>query len=301
MVANTHWSPAECALLQRLVEDGRNDTEIAEEFAKAGIDRQYKAIRRKREEMHWHAQAPATRFRLDEPVVLESDNCLILPDIHAPLQHAPWLNRVMDLADKWKVLDLGLPGDLVDFSSICYWGRSVGIEWADEIEAGEAMLRTFARRFKRVVYCGGNHEWRMVRKLDSSARLVDVLRMFTDSFGITATNRQWFTLRSKGVEFIVAHPGNYSRIPGSVASKLASKYRTNVIAGHTHLWAQTRDVSNGWWVIDAGCCLDAERVGYLSDRLTTNPRAVLGAVIVKDGVPILLGEQNIDFYEGVSA
>jgi hypothetical protein len=297
MTERVDWSAAESALLQRLVEDGHNDADITEEFAKAGISRTYKAIQRKRQHEGWHAKAPASRFRLDEPVVLDSDNCLLLFDIHAPLQHAPWINRVMDLADRWGVHDLGIGGDLVDFSSICYWGRSVGIEWADEIEAGEAMLRTFKQRFKRVVYCGGNHEWRMVRKLDSSARMIDVLRMFTDSFGVTATNRQWFTLRSKGVEFVIAHPGNYSRIPGSVASKLASKYRTNVIAGHTHLWAQTRDVSNGWWVIDGGCCLDAQRVGYLSDRMTTNPNSVLGAVIVRQGVPVLLGEHNIRFYE----
>ncbi len=301
MSGNTHWSPAESELLRRLVEDGKNDAEITEEFGKAGIARVYKAIQRKRQGEGWKARIPASRFRLDEPVVLESDNALLLFDIHAPLQDAPWINRVLDLADKWGIQDLGIGGDLVDFSSVCHWGRSIGIEWADEKEAGEAVLRTFARRFARVVYCGGNHEYRMVRRLEGAVRMIDVLREFTDSFAVTATNRQWFTLKSGGQDYIVAHPGNYSRVPGSVATKLASKYRANVIAGHTHLWAQTRDVSNGWWVIDGGCCLDAERVGYLSDRLTTNPRPVLGAVIVRQGVPVLLGEHNIALYEGMTA
>lgn len=300
MAGGVEWSPAEAALLKRHVEDGLNDAEITDRFAKDGIVRTYKAIQRKRQEEGWKARIPTSQFKLDTPVTLDSDGALLLFDVHAPLQHARWINRVMDLADKWGVHDLGIGGDLVDFSSICYWGRSVGIEWRDEIDAGEAMLRTFRRRFKRVVYAGGNHEWRMVRKLDNSARMVDVLRMFTDSFGVTTTNRQWFTLRSGGQSYIVAHPGNYSRIPGSVAAKLAGKYRSNVIAGHTHLWAQTRDPSNGWWVIDGGCCLDSARVGYLSDRLTTNPHSVLGAVIVRQGVPVLLGEHNIALYEALT-
>lgn len=301
MTGNVHWSPAESELLRRLVEDGKNDTEITAEFVKAGIARGYKAISRKRQMEGWHAKIPHSSFKLDEAITLESENALLLYDIHAPLQDADWCNRVLNVGDRFGAEDCIIGGDLVDFSSIAYWGRVPGIEWSDEIKAGKDILRALTRRFKRVVYFGGNHEFRAVRKLENAPTLLDVLDMFTDGFGVTVTQKQWCVLKSGGQSFRLVHPKNYSRVPGSVASKLASTYRSSIIMGHTHLWSQTRDVSNGWWAIDAGCCLDANRVGYLEDVMSTNPRPVLGAAIVKNGVPILLGEHNIKLYEEMTA
>lgn len=294
------WTAAERSLVRTLVEQGFNSAQIFEKLHADGIQRSYKGIQRLKERAGWHAKVEPSPFMLDKAVTLQSDRTLLLFDIHAPLQDAPWLNRVINLALKWKVDDVGVGGDLIDFSSICYWGRCIGIELKDELDAGAHIMGVLESCFRRKVLAGGNHERRMVRKLDGSMKMQEVLDYFVASPNTITTNKTWFVLESGGETFRVCHPGNYSRNPTWIASRLASKYRFSVIGGHDHLWGQARDVSNGWWAIDAGCCLDPKRVTYLEDQMTTFPQPVQGAVIVIDGTPILLGEQNIGLYEKVT-
>lgn len=294
------WTPAENTLLRMLVEQGHNDAQILERFQADGItDRTYKAIQRRRQKKGWHAKVEPSPFVLDKAVTLEADRALLLFDIHAPLHDYEWLNRIIDLALKWKIDAVGIGGDLVDFSSVSYWGRCIGIELKDELDAGSDIMRTLASCFKRKVLAGGNHEHRMVKALKGALKMQEVLDYFVASPCVTTTNKTWFELRSGRETFRVCHPGNYSRNPTWIAQRLASKYRCSVIAGHDHLAGVSFDPSGTWWAIDAGCCLDAERVTYLADCMTTFPEPVHGAVVVIDGVPILLNEKNIAFYEGL--
>jgi len=293
------WTPAERALVRGLIEQGHNDAEITDQLQRDGIQRTYKAIQRLRQRQGWHAKVQPSPFTLDRAVVLEADRALLLFDIHAPLHDFEWINRVLDLALKWRCDSIGIGGDLVDFSSVSYWGRSIGIELADELDAGAAVMKALAGCFKRKVLAGGNHEHRMVKALKGALKMQEVLDQFVAGPCVTTTNRTWFELRSGGKAFRICHPGQYSRNPTWVAQKLASKYRCSVIAGHDHLWGVTRDPSNGWWAIDAGCCLDPKRVNYLEEQMTTFPQPVQGAVIVIEGTPILLGEHNVGLYERV--
>jgi len=291
---------AELTLLQTLIEQGENDALITEKFAAAGLNRTYKAIQRKRQKMGWRAQVQPSQFTLDKPAVLQADRALLLFDMHAPLHKASWLNRVIDLALKWNVTAVGVGGDIIDFSSVSYWGRSIGIELQDELDGGCMFVNTLAQNFQQRMLCGGNHEHRLVRKLDNALKMQQVLDYFVNDPLTVTTNRKWFWLESGGVRFRIVHPHNYSRLPTRTAQALASKYRANIIAGHNHIWGMTRDVSDGWWAIDAGCCLDAKKVGYIEEEMSTHPQPVLGAVIVLDGTPILLGKQNMEFYEKVT-
>jgi len=92
-------------------------------------------------------------------------------------------------------------------------------------------------------------------------------------------------------------PKNYSINATIVPKKLASKYLCHIIAGHGHTWGIVRDVSDTFWAIDAGLCADPDRLAYITKVHTTNPKPVQGAVMVIDGVPILLSPDNIGFYE----
>jgi len=291
------WTDVELTLVQGWVEDGFNRQQIVELLEKRGYARTYKAVQRLVERKPWRALVKPSPFALDKPVTLETDKALLLFDIHAPFQHATWLNRVIDLALAWGVEDCAVGGDLVELSSISYWGRAVGVELQAELDAGCMVMRTLAANFKRKVLVGGNHEFRLVRKLENTLTLGQALDYFVASPSTETSNHKWFWLKSGGRAFRVGHPKNYSRIPTRTAWRLASKYRCSVIVGHNHLWGITRDVSNGWWAVDAGCCLDAKRVGWLEQEMSTNPEVVLGAVIVMDGVPVLLGRHNIEFYE----
>lgn len=294
-MASQAWTKEEVALLREHTQRGFTSAEIA-----LVLGRTNKAIRRKREKLNIRAKVQPSQFVLDPPATLKADRALLLFDLHAPLHHTGWVNRVLDLALSWGCDGVGIGGDLVDYSSICYWGRSIGIEYDDELESAQQIVRVLEDGFRQRVLCGGNHEMRLVRALKHARRLQDVMDDFVSNDPATVTtNRQWFWLESGGKRFRVVHPRNYSRIPARTAQALASKYDCHIIAGHNHLWGMTRDVSGKHWTIDAGCCLDAKRIGYLEEEMSTNPMAVLGAVIVIMGTPVLLGQHNIEMYEGV--
>ena len=294
------WEAAEAELVRVLVEQGQNDAEIVAKLQSVNINRTYKAVQRLRQRRGWHAQVQPSGFELHKPLTFQSNRILLWADSHAPFHDAPWMNRVIDLALRWDVEDCAIVGDLIDFSAISSYGREIGVEMGAEMRSAKQIVRTIARAFRRKLLIGGNHEKRLVRKLTDAVSLQEAVEMLADEAdGAITTNLKWFWLDSGGQAFRVVHPKNYSRVRTRVATQLAARYQSHIIAGHSHHWGQTRDDSGQFWAIDMGCCVDPERVLWLQQDMSTTPKSLLGAVIVIDGTPILLGPKNIAFYEGL--
>lgn len=67
------------------------------------------------------ARVPESPYpRYDDPPEIEGD-ALIIPDAEIPFHHAEFLNRVLDLADKWQIKKLIWAGDAVHFDSLSGW------------------------------------------------------------------------------------------------------------------------------------------------------------------------------------
>lgn len=67
------------------------------------------------------ARIPESRYpRFDTPPELEGD-ALILPDAEIPFHNADFINRVLDLADAWKIKQMISAGDLLHFDSLTGW------------------------------------------------------------------------------------------------------------------------------------------------------------------------------------
>ena len=58
--------------------------------------------------------------RYNEPPTVEGD-ALIIPDAEIPFHHAEFINRVLDLADKWGIRQMIAAGDLLHFDSLSGW------------------------------------------------------------------------------------------------------------------------------------------------------------------------------------
>ena len=296
---STAWTPAEDALCQHLTEEGRNSAEIAAVFAERGIARTQKAIQRRRERQGWHAKVAASPVRpLAGPLVAEGD-MLILPDPHCPFHDAAWVNRCIDLALSWGVELAGIPGDLIDWTAFSHYGRHAGVEAEDEIRAAEQFMRTLALSFERVYCAPGNHELRLARMVGYALSLERLAEWWVTRPNILTTRRQWFWLDSGGQRYRVVHPRNYSRNPPSNSVRLCAKYRTHIIAGHSHHWGMAYDVSGQSIAIDAGMCAAERLLDYVQEETANNPRMVQGAVIVRDGIPYLLSPDNIGGYESL--
>lgn len=305
MKERREWSPAEIALLKRLTQDGLDAQAIQEEFKRNHLDRTYKSISRKiqkeraKNPFEWHAMVrfPSTE-RFDRNISLQTENILLLFDIHAPFHDARWINRAIGLAIKMGCDTVGIGGDLVDFSAFSKWGRQDRVEAEEEICSAEQVVTALAKTFKQVVYCGGNHENRLPRKTDNLLSLISAMELFVSSPNVEITDYHWFEVISGGERFYIEHPKNASSYAAAVPRDLCSKFLCHVIAGHGHNWGITRDKSGQFWAIDAGMCADPLRLAYNAKVHSRGNTMLQGAVILSGGMPLLLCPQNIAFYGG---
>lgn len=297
---STNWSPSELLLLRTLVQQCKNDAEIATVFREERIRRTYKAIQRMRQRQGWHAMIaanPSCAPRFDKPLHIEADRALLMFDPHAPFHDADWCNRVIGLALSYDVDTAAVAGDLVDFTAFSKWGRQERVEAEDEIASAIQFIKALCASFKRLIYSAGNHENRLPRITGNLLALRNTMEMFINGTHTEVTDYHWFELISGGEKYYIEHPKNASINATVVPKKLASKYLCHVVAGHGHLWGITRDPSNSFWCIDSGVCADPERLAYTRKVHSTRPKEVQDAVLILDGIPILLSPDNIQWYE----
>lgn len=283
-----------------MTEQGQTSAQIAQEFATRDILRTQKAIQRIQARKGWRYKVPVSPVKLEQPPTLQGD-ALLLFDIHSPCHDARWINRCIDLALRWGVHKCGLGGDLVDFTAFSIFQKSDAYDVQEEIIVTENILKGLEAAFDEVLYSAGNHEARLSRRTDWLLPVETAVRLFLRDGKTTFTRSYWFSLESGGQSFYVEHPRNASVSQTMVPAKLAAKYHKHVIAGHGHLWGQGRDVSGQFWAIDAGICADPARLEYYQMQHTVRPAMQQGAVIVRDGIPVLLSPHNIAAYEAMTA
>lgn len=286
-----------------LYQRGLTYEQIANELRSRGINRTVKAVikkvkrERKKDRSSWYVNIiPSPTERFDKPLEVEEDNVVLFFDMHAPFHDAKWINSVIELALKYDCSLAGIGGDLVDFTALSKYGRQERVELEDEFRSAEQIISALADTFDRVVYCGGNHEMRLPRLTGNALNLLDTMKFFVRRENVLLTDYQWFIIRSAGEKYYVEHPKNFSSHATLVPKALCSKFLCHVIAGHGHRWGITRDASNNFWAIDAGMCADIKRLAYVSKVHSRLPKMSQGAVIIKEGIPILLSPNNIEFY-----
>jgi len=299
-VAGIPWTPAEEALCKYLVESGKDSAQIASEFQKQNITRTQKAIQRIIARKGWRAKIAPSPVQPIDPALEATGNIIILPDPHAPFHDAAWMERCIDLALKWGIKQVGIAGDLIDWTAFSFYGRQAGIEAETEICAAKQLTETLAGVFDKVYYCQGNHEVRLARMVGYALSLERIAEWWVTRENVCVTKRRYFWLTSADRRYMVIHPKNYSRIPGLNSTRLCAKYHVNIIGTHSHHWGMAIDVSGRYVGIDAGMCASSRLIDYVQEEVVTNPMMVQGACIVKDGVEYLLCPSNIGGYERMS-
>lgn len=263
----------------------------------------------------------------DEPLRMEGD-ALIISDIEFPFHHADFINRCLDLAQKWKIDQAILAGDVLHFDGLSGWEpnwtkeKQAGLDDAGEKKLvdfamslpkkyqGDALdlavslgrqeeqdgistelkiarqgLSAFESIFKRIDFIIGNHEGRLLRTMQTVLSPNDLMRLL----GINEGNPIWriapyyySILISGGEKFSIEHPKNSRKYS---ASQLCSKYLSHIIMGHSHQFNVTFDVSGHFYALEIGHGVDETRLPYASQRHNPSPAHILGACIVRDGIP----------------
>lgn len=223
--------------------------------------------------------------RLDQPPTI--GDCLVLADIHAPYHDAPFINRCIDIALGMGVKEVVVAGDLLEVTAFSPFDPDVRDILDEEFGIAEQFLDVLSSSFDRVLCIMGNHEARIQKRLGYHQLPTGrVGRMMTRKENVAFS--PYYHCLYDG--WRICHPKNASVVPGSVAAKLAGKYHCNVVAGHGHVFGVAQDVSGEFVGIDSGACVDPKRLEYVETRMNTRPRVYQGAVILKHGLPTLIGK-----------
>lgn len=237
----------------------------------------------------------------DDSPVLKTANLLIMADIEAPLHDAGWCSDVVALAKHWDIKTVLSAGDLLHFKALSgFFKRFLTeeepvAEVTDEIDAAGDFVGVLLNEFDEVHCILGNHEGRLTRSLGVNvrARILQYLlgykeearlKIYPYYFAEIVTG---VSLNNMGDRWRVAHPKNTSVIPARVPARIADKEQAHYISAHGHDWGAVTSVA-GYYAVSCGICVDPTRLDYVATRDNLRPKMQQGALILKDGYPILL-------------
>lgn len=162
--------------------------------------------------------------------------------------------------------------------------------YSSEMKIARKLVRQLSDAFEEIHFVLGNHEVRFIRAIQSSAYPQELL------INLQAEEPKWKIapyfysyLISNGEKFIAEHPATAAKY---APIYLANKYEAHILMAHSHAWTLSKNASGRYWAIQMGCCVDEKRLPYASQRHNTKDAHRLGAVIVRNGYPWLLGEET---------
>lgn len=318
------WTVKEEDILFRHYQNGTDAKDISR-LMKRSVDSIKQKIWHEKDKRGFIPIPESTMPIFDKPLSSEGD-ALILSDVEAPFHHADFINRCLDLAYSWKIKTLHLNGDLIHLHNLSAWGaewlpddsdsksdailefiqslpikhKEKGIEvlektgafgtgngLSDELAEARKVFRSLTD-FDDILVGIGNHDDRYIRALDKAINPKELLIQLERS-----RDKRWriapyyYTkLETERGLFRIEHPRNAGR---TAAQDLCAQYHCNIIMGHSHRWAVNRDVSGDFWAIQSGHCVDETRLAYVMQRSAKRDAHCLGAVIVRGGLPYVLG------------
>jgi len=267
--------------------------------------------------------------RFTEPLKIDTEKVLILPDVELPFHDANFINRCVDLALSWRVDDLLCAGDLFHLDALTGWEASwnkVVKSYMDErtkdrlneifLKIKDDKVREAA--FEAIDDLDPKTDGSFSEEIKTSKKIVSELNIFKnryhimgnhegrllrliessmeaenlkDMFGMVGWNMSeyYFAEVMCKEKYRVAHPKPYGK---TAATEMASKYLCHYIMGHSHDWSLRKDRSGTFWAIQMGHCADEKKFAYESQRDRTYWAHSHGAVIIRDGFPFLLGEDT---------
>jgi hypothetical protein len=223
------------------------------------------------------------------PLTIKSNNICVACDWHIPFYDAEFMGQMFDVCEENGVKEIAIPGDFWDcdnysrFTNLTQAGVGWGETFRGEIEEVTTVLNALTERFKVVYFCRGNHEKRW---MDMNAGMMGMEELFKltgirDGYQVTQDDN--IVLESKGKVWLLCHPRNFRQTNLSVGRDLCAKYRCNVLVAHGHQYAQGRDRSGYYQIVDGGGLFDAGALEYLRNT-STFPAVQGGFYLIQDGI-----------------
>ena len=272
------WTPEEEAVIRKYYPE-KNSRELAEI-----LGRSQKAV------MHRIAA-----LKRSDPVSLGgeqfkeysgNDIFLIASDWHVPYFDEDLALDLLSTAEKRQIKRLIIPGDFLNLDIL---SNFISFPYPLEKELSDAreLMALLLEAFSEIIFIPGNHERRIIRKLNTPLPWAVFIKLISESEKIITSSHDYLILTTATGHWRICHPENFSRTKGSVAVQLADLYHQHIIAGHSHHLGLNISKSGLYIAIDCGGLFDEKRIEYVQG---TNllPGWNQGYVILDHGRPELI-------------
>ena len=159
--------------------------------------------------------------------------------------------------------------------------REEGAGFSQEMHHTRKAVNAINDLFDNLIWVLGNHEGRLLRTINSPVMPSELLNLMQLDSGKWLVSPYYYCLlKSNGQTYRIEHPKSAAK---GTAEKLAAKFQTHVLMGHSHLRRDDYDVSGNYHACHIGHAVDEEKLAYAAQRSTTRDHHMLGAAIVRDG------------------
>lgn len=294
-----NWSSDEEKLLLELRAKGLPVLSITAEFNKLGIPRNYSMIESKLKNIKRNSQyesytaeannAPLTgsiTFTANEPYIKKQPNgckrVLAIGDIHAPFEHAHYLNFLLETYSKWNCDTVVCMGDEVDAHSLSkYIPDPDGFSAGHELDRAISHLKPYYKAFPQVDVCTSNHTIRGFKRGFEAG----IPKAFFKSYAeLLQAPPGWSWHNSIEIDGVLYHHGEgFSGETGHLKAARAAMKSTAI--GHIHSHGGVGYIQTEFkriFGLQTGCGVDISQYAFAYGKNCPS-KPTLGAGVILEG------------------
>lgn len=279
------WDEVKKAKLEKLLMVGLTVAEAANKLTEEfGQEFTYKSVAAAKERYRLtnYCLEIDKDIKIYKEINLPDGDYMISCDYHSPYHSEVWINRLLKIADVFKIRKHIIIGDLFDFDFAKKWYSDEKSNLDKEIEYVSPVIATLDY-FDENYLIQGNHETRVGRITDGKVKARHLFRLFGPEIWDKKFRYTLYDKMKIGNDWLLVHPNSYSQVSTSVAKRLAEKFHRNVINTHGHFVAFAYDRSGRFQVYDLGGMFQRDKIEYINKSTTTHPLWNNGFGVLRNG------------------
>lgn len=221
--------------------------------------------------------------------VFDWEDFMVIGDVQLPTTDYDFAMLPAMVAKKHikKNRKLIIAGDFFNMDAFSTYPKIVSLpSWEQEKEAARNLLTIYAQTFDEMWMLSGNHEHRLLKRLDGEWNIQDALPIGH----VKATALDRCIVKTSNGKYTIVHGQNYSKKSLNNADEYAQKYQSHIISHHEHHAAIGMDRFDRYYIINNGGLFDQKKMAYAQISTNTCANMSQGFTMIKNGYPYLFGK-----------
>ena len=223
------------------------------------------------------------------PLPQSVNSCiLVIPDTHAPYEHASALEFLAAVAAKYRPDTVVHLGDEADKHAMSFHNSDPNLDSAGmELEKARIFMKKLHAMFPVMRLCHSNHGSMHFRKASAHGIPVQYLRTYREVFFPQGGGERWDWQHTHIIDLPNGQQVAFKHQPAGGILGDAAHERMNIVAGHLHGKMSIEYAANSteqYWAAQGGCLIDNDSLAFAYGK-ESKFKPALGCMVIVNGVP----------------